>query len=343
MSAGFGGADLKPARKALASAGGPCHVQGAFLEGQPEPGRMSLATPARTADALKLAATASIVVAGVVMGLKYLAYWRTGSVALYSDALESIVNLITALVALYAIHVSAQPADRRHQFGHHKAEYFSAVIEGVLIVVAALLILREAYDAFITPRTLSEPAQGLAINGVATAINAGWSWFLLTWGRRQRSPALVGDGWHLMTDVFTSVGVLAGLALATVTGWQILDPALAALVAANILWAGWRLVRDSVSGLMDEAVTGEVSRHIRQVIAANAEGAIEAHDVRTRAAGRVTFIEFHLVVPGSMTVATSHQICDRLEEALQEAVQGAQVLIHVEPEGEAKQTGVPVV
>jgi cation diffusion facilitator family transporter len=304
---------------------------------------MSLGVSSSTADKLTLAAIASIAVAVLVLGLKYLAYWVTGSVALYSDALESIVNLITALVALYAIHVSAQPADRRHQFGHHKAEYFSAVIEGVLIVVAALLIFHEAYDAFLRPRALSEPLRGLAISGVATAVNAGWSYFLLTWGRRQRSPALVGDGWHLLTDVATSVGVIVGLLLAMLTGWQSLDPALAALVGANILWAGWRLVRESVSGLMDEAVTGEVARHIRQVISDNAQGAIEAHDVKTRTAGRVTFIEFHLVVPGSMTVAASHQICDRIEQALQSSVHGAQVLIHVEPEEEAKATGVPVV
>jgi len=304
---------------------------------------MSLGFPTGTADRLKLAAVTSIVVAGVVMGLKYAAYWVTGSVALYSDALESIVNLITAAVALYAIHVSAQPADRRHQFGHHKAEYFSAVLEGVLIVVAALLIFREAYDAVLQPRSLSEPVRGILINGLATAINAGWSYFLLTWGRRQRSPALVGDGWHLLTDVATSVGVIIGLLLAMATGWHILDPALAALVGANILWAGWRLVRESVSGLMDEAVTAEVARSIRDVISSNAEGAIEAHDVKTRMAGRATFIEFHLVVPGTMTVAASHQICDRIEQALQAAVHDAQVLIHVEPEEEAKQTGVPVV
>ena len=303
---------------------------------------MSLRLSTGTPDKLRLAAIASIAVAIVVLGLKYLAYWVTGSVALYSDALESIVNLITALVALFAIHVSAQPADRRHQFGHHKAEYFSAVIEGVLIVVAALLIFHEAYDAFLRPRALSEPLQGIAINGVATAVNAGWSYFLLTWGRRQRSPALVGDGWHLLTDVATSIGVIVGLLLAMLTDWQLLDPALAALVGVNILWAGWRLVRESVSGLMDEAVTGEVAGHIRQVISGNAQGAIEAHDVKTRAAGRVTFIEFHLVVPGSMTVAASHHICDRIEQALQASVPGAQVLIHVEPEEEAKQTGVPV-
>jgi cation diffusion facilitator family transporter len=274
------------------------------------------------------------------MGLKYAAYWQTGSVALYSDALESIVNLATAAVALYTVRIAARPADRRHQFGHHKAEYFSAVLEGVLIVVAALLILREAYDAYIAPRNLGNLMQGLGINAAATAINAGWSVFLIQWGRAQRSPALVADGWHLSTDVVTSIGVLIGLGLASATGWQVLDPAMATLVAMNILWAGWRLVRESVSGLMDEAVTAEVASHIRQVIAANASGAIEAHDVKTRTAGRVTFIEFHLVVPGDMTVAASHEICDRLEVALFDAVHGAQVLIHVEPEQEAKQKGV---
>jgi cation diffusion facilitator family transporter len=304
---------------------------------------MRMLAALKIADRLKVAGIISIAVAVTVLALKSLAYWVTGSVALYSDALESIVNLITALIALYAIHVATQPADRQHEFGHHKAEYFSAVLEGVLIVVAAILIFHEAYDAYLRPRVLTEPARGLLINGFATAINGGWSWFLLTWGRRQRSPALVGDGWHLLTDVVTSVGVILGLALATATGWQVLDPALAALVALNILWAGWRLVRQSVGGLMDEAVTAEVGRQIRNVISDNAQGAIEAHDVKTRAAGRVTFIEFHLVVPGGMTVATSHGICDRIEEALTRVVPGAQVLIHVEPEEEAKQQGVPVV
>jgi cation diffusion facilitator family transporter len=292
-----------------------------------------------TADKLKLVALGSIAVAAGVLGLKLVAYWLTGSAALYSDALESIVNLVTAGVALYAIQVASRPADRRHQFGHHKAEYFSAVAEGVLIVVAALLILHEAYDALVRPRALSHLGAGLGLNALAAAVNAGWGAFLIGWGRRQRSPALVADGWHLMTDVATSVGVLAGLGLAALTGWHILDPALAALVAVNILWAGWRLVRDSVGGLMDEAVAAEVGRRIREVIAANSEGAIEAHDVRTRMAGRVSFVEFHLVVPGDMTVSASHAICDRLEAALEDAVPGAEVLIHVEPESEAKRAG----
>jgi len=291
---------------------------------------------------LKLAAIGSIAVAVAVTALKFAAYWRTGSAALYSDALESIVNLVTALIALYAIHVALQPADRRHQFGHHKAEYFSAVIEGVLVVVAALLILHEAYDALLRPRTLREPAAGMGLNAAATIINAGWSAFLIRWGRKQRSPALIADGWHLRSDVATSAGVLAGLGLATLTGWQLLDPALAALVALYVLWTGWRLLRASVGGLMDEAVTAEAARRIREAIAANAAGAIEVHDVRTRLAGPVTFIEFHLVVPGGMTVAAAHDICDRLEAALSDALPGARALIHVEPEAEAKQKGAPL-
>jgi cation diffusion facilitator family transporter len=293
------------------------------------------------ASRLTLAAIGSIAVAAGVLGLKLAAYWQTGSAALFSDALESIVNLVTAAVALWAIRLASLPADRRHQFGHHKAEYFSAVAEGVLIVVAALLILQEAYDALARPRSLSHLSAGMGLNGLATIVNAGWCAFLIQWGGRQRSPALVADGWHLLTDVATSVGVLAGLGLAALTGWHWLDPMLAAAVALNILWAGWRLVRESVGGLMDEAVEVEVGRHIHAVIAKNAKDAIEVHDVRTRIAGRVSFIEFHLVVPGDMTVAASHAICDRLEAALRKAVPGAEVLIHVEPESEAKRGRSP--
>ena len=287
-------------------------------------------------------ATASIVVAIAVMGIKYLAYWKTGSVALYSDALESIVNVVTAIVALVTIRISARPADRRHQFGHHKAEYFSAVLEGALIIVAALLILHEAYDAFRNPRALTEPMLGIAISSLATALNAGWSAFLVVWGRRHRSPALVADGWHLATDVATSLGVLVGLGLAALTGWQVLDPLLATAVAFNILWTGWRLTRESMSSLMDEAVTADMRRQIRELISANADGAIEVHDLRTRTAGPATFIEFHLVVPGTMTVAAAHQICDRIEAAIGAAILGSEVLIHVEPEGEARHKGVVV-
>ena len=281
-------------------------------------------------------AAGSVGVALVAMGIKYLAYAMTGSVALYSDALEGIVNVVTGILALVAIKVSARPADRTHQFGHHKAEYFSAVVEGALILVAAMLILREAWDAVRAPRTITDPVLGLLVSGAATALNAGWAQFLIRWGRARRSPALAADGHHIMTDVATSVGVIVGLVVATVTGLPILDPLIAAAVAVNILWMGWRLMRSSLSGLMDEALPAEDLERVRTSITASAKGlgAIEVHDLRTRHAGPATFVEFHLVVPGTMTVAESHHICDKLEGAIEEAVAGAEVLIHVEPEGE---------
>ncbi|KAA0972038.1 cation transporter [Aureimonas fodinaquatilis] len=288
-------------------------------------------------------AQATIAVALLVLGLKYLAYAITGSVALFSDALESVVNVVASLVALWAINVSYRPADSDHPFGHHKAEYFSAVVEGVLITLAALLILREAWDAYLSPRVMDMPLEGMAINAVATAINAAWATFLLRKGRERRSPALVADGRHIMTDVVTSVGVLAGLGVATATGWHILDPLMAALVALNILREGVRVITDSLSGLMDQAMDAEEMDQVRDIISQNAGGALEVHDLKTRLAARAMFIEFHMVVSESMTVGEAHIICDRIEEALIKAFEGAQVLIHVEPETEAKQTGVPVV
>lgn len=281
-------------------------------------------------------ATGSIAVALVVMAIKYAAYAVTGSVALLSDALESIVNLLTAIAALIAIRVGARPADQRHPFGHHKAEYFSAVLEGALIIVAALFILREAYDALVTPRPLDEPLHGILINTAATALNAGWGWLLIDRGKTWRSPALAADGRHILADVATSVGVLAGLVLATLTGWAILDPLLAAAVALHILWAGLRLTTQSMSGLMDETAGAEIEERIRAAISGNGDGALQAHDIRTRAAGPMTFIDFHLVVPGTMSVAEAHEICDRLEAAIEADLPGSEVVIHVEPEHKAK-------
>lgn len=281
----------------------------------------------------------SIVVAMLVMGLKYMAYVLTGSVALYSDALESIVNVATAIAALIAVRISERPADRSHQFGHHKAEYVSAGLEGALILIAALLILHQAYEAWLNPRALTAPAEGLAINALAGVVNAAWAWHLIVRGRALRSPALIADGWHLFSDVATSAGVIVGLLLALTTGWMILDPMLAAVVAIHILWVGWRIIAQSMSGLMDAAVAGDMMAQIRRIIAANGNGALQIHDLRTRMAGRATFIEFHLVVPGSMSVTEAHDICDRLEEALAAEIEGAEVLIHVEPEGEAKSKG----
>ena len=290
---------------------------------------------------LKLA-VGSLIVGALVLALKALAWWLTGSVALLSDALESTVNVATAIAALVAIQVAAKPADATHPFGHHKAEFFSAVLEGVMIVIAALLILKEAYHGFTAPRSITAPVEGLLLNGGATVLNGVWAWMLVTRGRALRSPALVADGWHLFTDVVTSGGVALGIVLALVTGWWVLDPLMATLVAVNILWSGWKVIAQSLSGLMDEAVPDEDLTRIREVISEHGGGAVEAHDLRTRHAGRATFIEFHLVVPGEMSVFDAHEICDRLEAALQHAIDGAQVTIHVEPEHKCKHSGIVV-
>jgi cation diffusion facilitator family transporter len=255
-------------------------------------------------------AAASLLVGLVVLGLKLAAWWMTGSVALYSDALESIVNVVTAIVALIAVWLAQKPADAALPYGYHKAEYFSAVMVGVMIIVAAILIFREAWLGFFSPHLPMAPVQGLAISAGATAINAIWAYVLIGYGRRARSPALEADGKHLLTDVISTGGVLIGLVLAFTTGWAVLDPILAGLVALNILWSGWGVIRDSVGGLMDAATPPDRLKLIREVIAGNAEGAIEAHDIRTRQAGALTFIDFHLVVPGAMTVEAALGFCD---------------------------------
>lgn len=287
-------------------------------------------------------AIGSIFIGLAVLGLKALAWWLTGSVALMSDAMESTVNVATAIAALIAIRVAAQPADPGHPYGHHKAEFFSAVLEGVMIIVAALLILREAIHGFLNPRMIDAPLEGMLINGLASCINAWWCWVLISRGKALRSPALVADGHHLLTDVISSAGVLMGIGLAVLTGWAILDPALAALVALNILWSGWKVTARSLSGLMDESVEDATLQSIRQTISEQAEGALEVHDLRTRHAGSMIFVDFHLVVDGKMTVDAAHAICDRIEAALKELLPEAMINIHVEPEYKAKHSGVVV-
>ena len=278
----------------------------------------------------------SIVVALGVMGLKFVAWRMTGSVALYSDALESIVNVITSGAALWAIHVSHKPADSDHPFGHHKAEYFSAVLEGVLIVVAALLIIAQVWDTIRAPQPMEQPWEGLAVNGVAAVINGVWAIILIRSGRSARSPALVADGQHIMTDVVTSAGVIVGLVAAVFTGWHVLDPLLALIVALNILYQGWKVMGESLNGLMDRSVDMEEQMRIRDIISVNSRGALEVHDLKTRIAGRATFIEFHMVVDSDMPVGEAHVICDRIEDALRADDPSVRVTIHVEPDDEAK-------
>jgi cation diffusion facilitator family transporter len=288
-------------------------------------------------------ALGSLALAILVLALKGAAASLTGSVALYSDALESVVNVVTAIVALVAVWLSAKPEDATLPYGYHKAEYLSAVIIGVFIALAAVLIFYEAYQDFVYPHPFNANPVAIALSLLATVINGAWAFQLVRLGRREKSPALESDGRHLYTDVVSSVGVLAGVVLAVGTGIRVLDPILAALVALNVLWSGWQVLRQSVVGLMDAAVDPQQLARIRDIIAANAEGAIEAHDIRTRQAGRMTFIEFHLVVPGAMSVEQAHQICDGIEARLREAVDESTITIHVEPEEKAKHSGIVVV
>jgi cation diffusion facilitator family transporter len=284
----------------------------------------------------------SVAVAVVVLALKAVAWRVTGSAALYADALESVVNVAAATAALLALKLSAEPADANHPYGHAKAEFFAAVFEGVLIVLAALAILYEAWATWLAPRAPDQPALGLAVSAVATALNAAWAWHLGRTAHAVHSPALAADARHLWADVVTSLGVLAGIALVALTGQLWLDPLLAGLTAVNILWSGARVIRDSVGGLMDEALPPAELARIREAVRTHGAGAIEAHDLRSRRSGRFTFLEFHLVVPGAMTVAEAHDICDRIEAALKAATPGLVVTIHVEPEGKAKHSGIVV-
>ena len=292
-------------------------------------------------QAMKLA-VGSLLLGLVVLGLKLLAWQMTGSIALLSDALESIVNVATALAALVAIRIAALPADANHPYGHHKAELFSAILEGVMIILAAILIFREAWHGLQSAQVLIAPLNGLLVNGAASVLNGIWCWVLIRQGRRHRSPALVADGRHLALDVVSSVAVTAGVLIAVKTGWAWIDPAMAGLVALNILWGGGRVMQQSMSGLLDESLATEILTQVRRTIATEAIGAVEAHDLRTRAAGSATFIEFHLVVPGAITVTEAHAMCDRIEVALKKLVEGCVVTIHVEPEEKAKHSGIIV-
>jgi cation diffusion facilitator family transporter len=270
----------------------------------------------------------------LVLGLKLSAWWVTGSVALLSDGLESLVNVAAAFIAYFVIRYAQRPADDDHQFGHHKAEYISAVVEGVLIVVAALLILQEAWGALRSPVLMEAPVLGLAINVGAGVINAVWATILIRNGKAHRSPALTADGHHIMSDVVTSAGVFVGLILAVATGYAILDPLLAIVVAINILWQGYKVITNSLGGLMDKALEPDEEAMVRETITAHSAGVLGVHDLKSRRAGSAAFIDFHLVVPATMPVGEAHAICDRLEDAIKGVIPGATLAIHVEPEGE---------
>lgn len=282
------------------------------------------------------AALYSLLTGLFVLALKGLAYLLTGSLALFSDALESIVNVVAALVAYLALRVSARPPDENHPFGHTKAEYFSAALEGVLVVLAAFSIAKEALPRLVRPVPLEGLGPGLLLGALAGGVNLALALYLIGQGKHHRSPALVADGRHALSDALTSFEVLVGVGLAAWTGFWALDPLLALVVAANILLMGFHLVRHSVGGLMDEGLLGEEKKRLEAALSRLPSEAIEVHDLKTRRAGPRSFVELHLVVPGRMPVEEAHRLCDELEARLKAALPGVEVTIHVEPEGEAK-------
>ena len=274
----------------------------------------------------------SIAAALATIGLKTLAWWLTGSVGLLSDALESLVNLAAALLALTMLRVAASPPDEEHPYGFSKAEYFSAGIEGALIVLAAAGILASAIPRLIDPRPLDAPILGLALSAAASAINLAVGLLLIRVGRREHSITLEADGHHLMTDVWTSAGVIAGVALVFATGWLILDPLVALAVAVHIVWAGLRLMRRSWRGLLDAAISSEDSREVTKLFSEYSKRyGVTFHALRTRQAGARRFISFHFLVPDAWTVARAHQLSEEIESRIRSLVPNAAVFTHIEP------------
>jgi len=284
---------------------------------------------------MERAALVSVATGVTVLALKTVAWRVTGSVALGSDALESIVNVVAAVAMWVAVRVAARPPDADHPFGHGKAEYFSAVLEGAMVLVASGLIVREAWPRIWHPTPAHAFGQGLAWSLVASACNGALGVYLLRRGKALRSLALEADGRHVLTDVVTSAGVLVGFTAAKVTGWWALDAILAVLVALQILATGWGLVRRSVGGLMDENLDPQAAAALEAVVsrAARAGGAMEVHGFRLRRAGAHSFCEVHMVVPGGMTVEVAHRLCDEVERAVAVEHPHAEVTIHVEPPG----------
>lgn len=273
----------------------------------------------------------SMLAAVLTISLKMAAYFFTDSVGLLSDALESVINLVAAIIALLLLRAAMLPPDANHAFGHDKAEYFASGIEGTLILIAALSIVGTAVPRLFYPQPLERIGIGLAISLIATMINLAVGRILLNAGREHRSITLEADGRHLMTDVWTSLGVVIGIVFVSATGWIILDPIVALLVAAQIAWAGIQLLRRSALGLMDTAVSPRKQEAIRQVLDryVKAEG-IEYHALRTRQSGARQFANVHILVPGDWTVHRGHQLLERIEADVRREVEPITLFTHLE-------------
>ncbi len=272
----------------------------------------------------------SIGAAILTISLKAAAYFLTGSVGLLSDAMESMVNLVGSVMALAMLIIAARPPDEEHAYGHDKAEYFASGVEGTLIVVAAISIAIAAIPRLITPQPLEQVGLGLAISIVASLINLVVARILIRAGREHRSIAIEADGRHLMTDVWTSVGVVIGVAAVVITGWVRLDPLIALLVAANIVWEGWKLLKRTIAGLMDSALPEAERAIIQDILATYEPEGIQFHSVRTRQAGVRRFVSMHVLVPGEWTVHTGHQWLELIESDIRQALSDTVVLTHLE-------------
>lgn len=274
----------------------------------------------------------SIAAAVVTLALKWAAYWLTGSVGLLSDALESFVNLGAAVLALWMLRLAASPPDEKHPYGLSKAEYFAAGIEGTLIVVAAAGIVASALPRLAHPQAIDLPGPGLLLSGLASLLNLAVALVLIRVGRANDSLTLEADGKHLMTDVWTSAGVIVAVGVVWVTGWLVLDPLIAIAVGVHIVWAGAGLMRRSVLGLLDTAISSDDQQEVTRLFTEYSKRyGVSFHAVRTRQAGARRFITFHLLVPDAWTVAQAHQLSEELEARIRELVPNANVLTHIEP------------
>ncbi|MFB2970174.1 cation diffusion facilitator family transporter [Aerosakkonema sp. BLCC-F183] len=273
----------------------------------------------------------SIGAALLTIGLKAGAYFLTGSVGLLSDAAESVVNLVAAVVATWAVTYAAKPPDEEHSFGHYKAEYFSSGVEGALILVAAASIAAAAWERLLHPQPLEQLSIGLGLSLVATAVNGILALAMLRAGRRLRSITLRADAHHLLTDVWTSVGVIVGLILVPITHWLILDPMIALIVAVNIVWTGVRLLRETALGLLDTAMPLPERQAIADILTRYDSQGVQFHALRTRVAGSRRFVSLHVLVPGAWTVKQGHDLCEEIELAIVRALPGTYIFTHLEP------------
>ena len=284
----------------------------------------------------------SIATSLATLALKFGAYFLTNSVSLLSDALEALVNLAAGIIALAALTIAETPADDRHTYGHDKAEYFSSGVEGTLILVAALSIIYAAWDRFQHPAPLANLGPGIIVGLLAAAMNYATARLMLNVARKHDSITIEADARHLLTDVWTSGGVLGGLLIILfVPQWHVLDPLIAIGVALHIIYTGIGLLRRSVDGLMDTALSPHEIRETEQLIRAELPTGTTFHALRTRKSGARRFIEFHLLVPGEMSVNESHVLCDRIEESITGQLAKASVTIHVEPQEAHEPHGLP--